>query len=282
MRTYAQQNPVDPPDRPSWVDGIDNPYLHGPYTPVISEVTAVDLEVVAGEIPPDLYGAYLRNGPNPVLAPKGMYHWFDGDGMVHGVYFRDGRASYVRKWVRTRALHDEIERGTVELSGIMGPFDLSRVGDGRRTVNPDYCKDTANTTLNYFNGRILAQWYNAGRVLRARPAHARHARRGDFRRRARHDAQRPPEGRSAQRRLPRLRLRRLQVLPDLLRGRRRRTAQAPHAGRPAGAAPAARHDVHAELHDPPRLPALPRRQRAAGARDTAWCSSIATSRRASA
>ena len=60
MRTYAQLNPVDPPDRPGWVDGIDNPYLHGPYTPVISEVTAVDLEVAAGsgmyghaECPPD-------------------------------------------------------------------------------------------------------------------------------------------------------------------------------------------------------------------------------------
>jgi len=164
MRTYAQQNPVDPPDRPTWVDGIDNPYLHGPYTPVISEVTAVDLEVVAGEIPDDLYGAYLRNGPNPVFAPRGTYHWFDGDGMVHGVYFRDGRASYVRKWVRTRALHDELARGRVELSGVMGPFDLSRVGDGQHSVNPDYCKDTANTTLILHNGRVLAQWYNAGRV----------------------------------------------------------------------------------------------------------------------
>jgi len=169
MRTYAQQNPVDPPDRPGWVDGIDNPYLHGPYTPVISEVTAVDLDVAAGEIPADLYGAYLRNGPNPVLAPRGLYHWFDGDGMVHGVYFRDGRASYVRKWVRTRALHDEIARGKVELSGIMGPFDLSRVGDGELAVNPDYCKDTANTTLNYFKGKILAQWYNAGRVYALDP-----------------------------------------------------------------------------------------------------------------
>ena len=113
MRTYAQLNPVRSRRiARAWVDGIDNPYLHGPYTPVISEITAVDLEVVAGEIPDDLYGAYLRNGPNPVLAAaRRLYHWFDGDGMVHGVYFRDGRASYLRKWVRTRALHDEIERG---------------------------------------------------------------------------------------------------------------------------------------------------------------------------
>ena len=169
MRTYSQQNPVDPPDRPTWVDGIENPYLHGPYTPVVSEVTAVDLEVAAGEIPADLYGAYMRNGPNPVLPPKGLYHWFDGDGMVHGVYFRDGRASYIRKWVRTRALRDEIASGKVTLSGVMGPFDLSRVGDGQHAVNPDYCKDTSNTTLNFFSGRILSQWYNAGRVYALDP-----------------------------------------------------------------------------------------------------------------
>ncbi len=170
MRTYAQYNPVDPVDRPTWVDAIENPYLHGPYTPVVSEVTAVDLEVIHGEIPADLYGAYMRNGPNPVLRPRGLYHWFDGDGMVHGVYFRDGRASYVRKWVRTRALRDEIARGTVQLAGIMGPFDLAGVaGNGQDAFNPDYCKDTSNTTLNLHNGKLLSQWYNAGRCYALDP-----------------------------------------------------------------------------------------------------------------
>ena len=170
MRTSAQLNPVDPPDRPSWVDGIDNPYLHGTYTPVTSEVTADDLEVVQGEIPADLYGAYLRNGPNPVFAPPGMYHWFDGDGMVHGVYFRDGRASYIRKWVQTRALRDEIGRGHAGLAGVMGPFDIGLLANGGdRLCNPDYCKDTANTTLALHNGKILAQWYNAGRVYALDP-----------------------------------------------------------------------------------------------------------------
>ena len=106
MRTYREDASVDPVDRPTWVDSVDNPYLHGPYTPVISEITAVDLQVAAGEIPADLCGAYMRNGPNPVLEPKGLYHWFDGDGMVHAVYFRDGRASYIRRWVRTRALRE--------------------------------------------------------------------------------------------------------------------------------------------------------------------------------
>jgi carotenoid cleavage dioxygenase len=162
MRTYREDTTLDPVDRPTWVDGIDNPYLHGPYTPVVSEITAVDLEVAHGEIPRDLYGAYMRNGPNPVFAPKGLYHWFDGDGMVHAVYFRDGKASYIRRWVRTKALRDELARGGVKLSGIMGPFDLSGAADGERARNIDYCKDTGNTTLTLHNGRVMAQWYNAG------------------------------------------------------------------------------------------------------------------------
>jgi carotenoid cleavage dioxygenase len=165
MRKYTDFNTQDPPDRPSWVDGIDNPYLHGPYTPVVSEITAVDLPVTQGEIPADLCGASLRQGPNPILEPRGAYHWFDGDGMVHGVYFRDGKASYIRKWVQTRALHEEIETGKVRLSGVMGPYDLAGIaGHEVDAMNPDYCKDTSNTTLNLHNGKLLSAWYNAGRI----------------------------------------------------------------------------------------------------------------------
>ena len=119
MRKYTDLNPNDPPDRPTWVDGIDNPYLHGPYTPVISEITAVDIKASEGEIPADLYGAYVRNGPNPILEPRGAYHWFDGDGMVHGVYLSGGTASYRNRWVETPGLRHEREAGQALFGGIM-------------------------------------------------------------------------------------------------------------------------------------------------------------------
>ncbi len=54
-------------DAPSWTAEIDNPYLHGVYSPTTVETEAEDLEITSGEIPKDLYGAYLRNGPNPVF-----------------------------------------------------------------------------------------------------------------------------------------------------------------------------------------------------------------------
>ena len=170
MRKYTDLSTQDPADRPTWVDGIANPYLHGPYTPVISEVTAVDLKCTQGEVPKDLYGAYMRQGPNPVHKPPGLYHWFDGDGMIHAVYFRDGKASYIRKWVQTRGLREDITRGSAKMPGIMGPFDVAKVAGHEATqINPEYCKDTSNTTLNVFNGKLLSAWYNSGRVYRLNP-----------------------------------------------------------------------------------------------------------------
>ena len=79
-----------------------NRYLNGAYAPVTEEVTAFDLPVT-GTIPVELDGRYLRNGPNPFgpVDPDG-YHWFTGDGMVHGVRLRDGRAEWYRnRWVRS-------------------------------------------------------------------------------------------------------------------------------------------------------------------------------------
>lgn len=78
-----------------------NPYLQGNRAPVTEEVTAFDLPVV-GSIPAELEGRWLRNGPNPLpgsIDPT-KHHWFLGDGMVHGVRLRGGKA----EWYRNRYL----------------------------------------------------------------------------------------------------------------------------------------------------------------------------------
>ena len=73
-----------------------NPYLQGNYGPVAEEVTAFDLPVV-GEIPAELAGRYLRNGPNPMSeVDQSTHHWFIGDGMVHGVRLLGGKAEWYR------------------------------------------------------------------------------------------------------------------------------------------------------------------------------------------
>ena len=39
----------------------DHPYLQGAWTPLLEEVNATDLPVIAGRIPDDIDGLYLRN-----------------------------------------------------------------------------------------------------------------------------------------------------------------------------------------------------------------------------
>jgi carotenoid cleavage oxygenase len=82
-----------------------NPYLDDFLAPVSAEVTATDLPVT-GHIPDFLDGRYLRNGPNPVAeVDPATYHWFTGDGMVHGVALQGGKAGWYRnRWVRSAAV----------------------------------------------------------------------------------------------------------------------------------------------------------------------------------
>ncbi len=93
-----------------------SPYLSGNYGPVTDEVTAFDLPVI-GELPTDLTGRYLRNGPNPMdpVDPK-THHWFMGDGMVHGIRLREGKAEWYRnRYVGSTA--NSARLGTDELAG---------------------------------------------------------------------------------------------------------------------------------------------------------------------
>lgn len=82
----------------------DNRFLEGSFAPVKEEITASDLPVT-GQVPAELSGRYLRNGPNPLGLDDPNYHWFVGAGMVHGVRLRDGRAEWYRnRWVRSKAV----------------------------------------------------------------------------------------------------------------------------------------------------------------------------------
>lgn len=149
---------VTPFERNELPDGLNqrNPYLKGVYAPVRDEVTAQDLPV-QGEIPKDLLGCYVRNGPNPLHAPQGMHHWFDGDGMLHGIYFENGRAEYRNRYIKT-ADHLADRAGSLDAAGIMEPARAGR--------SPTVYKDTANTDVVFHNGSLMALWYISGQPVR--------------------------------------------------------------------------------------------------------------------
>ncbi|MFM7735755.1 MAG: carotenoid oxygenase family protein [Alphaproteobacteria bacterium] len=93
-----------------------NPYLEDNYGPIGHETTATDLRV-EGELPRELDGLYLRNGPDPIPPiDAANHHWFLGDGMVHGVRLRGGRAEWYRsRWVGSRRLAKQ--RGAEDVAG---------------------------------------------------------------------------------------------------------------------------------------------------------------------
>jgi carotenoid cleavage dioxygenase len=95
---------------------------------------------------------YVRNGPNPQFPPQGGYHWFEGDGMLHGVRLRDGKASYRNRWVRTAAWSAEHKAGMALYPSFLDP-PSKKVGLG--TLPPS---NKANTALVWHDGKLLALW----------------------------------------------------------------------------------------------------------------------------
>ena len=79
-----------------------NPFLEGNFAPIKDEATAHDL-AIEGTIPESLNGRLLRIGPNPIGPVGEKHHWFSGNGLVHGLRLREGRAD----WYRSRFVRDD-------------------------------------------------------------------------------------------------------------------------------------------------------------------------------
>lgn len=119
----------------------DSPYLSGNFAPVSEERTDRGLPVT-GTIPEELEGRLLRIGPNPVEPPDpATHHWFTGNGMVHGVRLRGGRA----EWYRNRYVRDDRVVEALGEPPVPGPRREDQIGPG-----------TANTHVIAHAGRIYA------------------------------------------------------------------------------------------------------------------------------
>ncbi|MGP8304074.1 carotenoid oxygenase family protein [Streptomyces inhibens] len=142
------------------------PYTGG-FTPVTDEVTAFDLPVT-GRVPTALNGRYLRNGPNPMDLDDARLHLFTGDGMVHGVRLRDGKAEWYRnRWVRSahiaEALGEQPRSGAPVHRRDTGPNThvighagrtFALVESGPRPYELTYDLDTVGASD--FSGTLLA------------------------------------------------------------------------------------------------------------------------------
>ncbi|MFD3659481.1 carotenoid oxygenase family protein [Streptomyces sp. NPDC058659] len=105
--------------------------------PPVTRETLVPAPGVLGALPAELDGTFLTIGANPLRRPPGE-HPLAGDGMVHALRLRDGRAQWYRnRWLRT----DRAARILGEL-----PAPGPRYGPN----------DNANANLVHHAGRTLA------------------------------------------------------------------------------------------------------------------------------
>ncbi|XP_015062345.1 carotenoid 9,10(9',10')-cleavage dioxygenase 1-like [Solanum pennellii] len=138
-------------------------YLQGNFAPTDETPPLNDL-VVQGHLPECLNGEFVRVGPNPKFAPVAGYHWFDGDGMIHGLRIKDGKATYVSRYVRTSRLKQEEFFGGAkfmkvgDLKGLFGLFTvyMQMLRTKLKVLDISYGNSTANTALVYHHGKLLA------------------------------------------------------------------------------------------------------------------------------
>jgi carotenoid cleavage dioxygenase len=86
-------------------------FLGDVFAPVSGETETTALRV-EGRLPEGLKGLYARIGPNPIKPPKSSrYHWFIGDGMVHGLRLDGGQAAWYRsRYVGSNSAHKVLGR----------------------------------------------------------------------------------------------------------------------------------------------------------------------------
>ncbi len=113
----------------------NNSFLQGINAPVFEEVEITNLKI-SGNIPKDLQGMYVRNGPNPMFKPSSYNYPLEGDGMLHSINLNQGKVSYKNRWIQTRGLAYEMFEGQ-ELS----EFKF---------------KNTANTNIISYDDKLLA------------------------------------------------------------------------------------------------------------------------------
>ncbi|KAG9449437.1 hypothetical protein H6P81_009402 [Aristolochia fimbriata] len=139
-------------------------YLSGNFAPVKEETPPCKNLPVKGTLPSCLNGEFVRVGPNPKFAPVAGYHWFDGDGMIHGLRIKDGTATYVSRYVKTSRLKQEDFFGGAkfmkigDLKGLFGLFmvNMQLLREKLKIVDVSFGKGTGNTALIYHHGNLLA------------------------------------------------------------------------------------------------------------------------------
>ncbi len=134
-----------PVQTPAWQDGILTPAQEFPST---------RLNVLSGAIPSSLRGRLYRNGPARLTRQgQTVGHWFDGDGGILGVQFKDGQAQGRYRYVQTAGWQQEEQAGHYVLAG----YGMQAPGAWWTRFNKAV-KHVANTSVLALPDKLLALW----------------------------------------------------------------------------------------------------------------------------
>lgn len=115
-----------------------------------------EITEIEGKIPPELSGTLFRNGPGLLdIGGTEIHHPFDGDGMVSAFSFKEGKAYYRNRFVKTTAYVEEQSAGKILYRGVFG---TQKPGGILNNIFDLRLKNIANTGVIYWGGKLLALW----------------------------------------------------------------------------------------------------------------------------
>lgn len=136
-------------------------YLRDKFSPVIDENT-IEIEHQNPKFQKLKKRVFVQIGSNPKHIEDDDYHWFDGDGMVHGVFFNNTNIVYQNRWIRTKRLEVENKWNKKmylhfgELKGMHGIMQILKYSFMELFGFLPKAKGTANTALLRWENRIFA------------------------------------------------------------------------------------------------------------------------------
>jgi len=114
------------------------------------------VDEIEGELPKSLQGTLFRNGPGLLDVNGDRYgHPFDGDGMICGITFTDGKVHFANSFVKTPEFLAEQQAGKILYRGVFG---TQKKGGLLQNIFNLKLKNIANTNVVYHGHKLLALW----------------------------------------------------------------------------------------------------------------------------
>ena len=130
------------------------------YQNVELELENKNVEVSQGNSIKELNGTLFKNGPG-ILERDGqwLHHPFDGDGMISAINFKDGKATFTNKFVKTKGYLEEKKKNKFLYRGVFGTQKKGGILNNVLDLN---FKNIANTHVIKLGDELLALWEAAG------------------------------------------------------------------------------------------------------------------------